>query len=74
MWQSIAQPDLYSCHSCYMKQEPEACMPTGYEDIRAMKALVARKRQLDELNSQASRAEVTADGGGKHQNDDPQAR
>lgn len=73
MWQSIAQPDLYSCHSCYMKHDLEACMPTGYEDIREMKALVARKRQLDELNSEASRAESTADGG-EHQNDDLQAR
>jgi len=65
VWQSIAQPDSYSCHACYMKQEPEVCMPKGYEDIRGMRALVARKRQLDELNPQASRAEGTVDGGKK---------
>ena len=37
-----------------MKQEPEAIMPEGYEDIRGMKALVARKKELDELNFKAS--------------------
>jgi len=65
IWQSIAQPDSYSCHACYMKQDPEVCMPKGYEDIRGMKALVARKKQLDELDPKASRAEGTVDGGKK---------
>jgi len=65
IWQSIAQPDLHSCHACYMKQEPEVFMPEGYEDIRGMRALVARKRQLDELNCEASRADSTFDGGKK---------
>lgn len=54
VWQSIAQPDSYRCNACYMKQEPEAIMPEGYEDIRGMKALVARKKELDELNFKAS--------------------
>ncbi|KEQ75978.1 hypothetical protein M436DRAFT_61271 [Aureobasidium namibiae CBS 147.97] len=65
VWQSITQPHSYSCHACYMKQESEVCMPKGYEDVRGMRALVARKRQLDELNSKASRAEDTIDGGKK---------
>lgn len=73
MWQSIAQPDLYSCHSCYMKHDLEDCMPTGYEDSRSLKAVAARKRQLDELSSKASRAESTVDGG-TYQKDDRQAR
>jgi hypothetical protein len=62
VWQSIAQPDSYHCHACYMKQDLKACMSKGYEDVRGFKQLAARKKELDDLGSIASRAASTADG------------
>jgi hypothetical protein len=52
-WQSIAQPDSYSCHTCYMKRDVEACMPEGFEDIRTFRGLAARKGQLEKLKAEA---------------------
>jgi hypothetical protein len=46
----------------YMKQDLKACMPKGYEDVRGFKQLAARKKELDDLGSIASRAASTADG------------
>ncbi|CAD0091890.1 unnamed protein product [Aureobasidium vineae] len=51
VWQRIAQPDLYSCHRCYARQGTETCLPTGYEDIRGIKELAARKKQLEQPKS-----------------------
>lgn len=39
------------CHHCYTKPDWSEIMPTGYEDVRTMKDLKARKKQLDELTS-----------------------
>ena len=62
VWQSIAQPDSYRCHACYMKQDLKVCMPKGYEDVHGgIKQLAARKKELDDLGSEASRAASTAD-------------
>ncbi|KAI4732767.1 hypothetical protein E4T50_16675 [Aureobasidium sp. EXF-12298] len=62
VWQSIAQPDSYRCHACYMKQDLKACMPKGYEDVHGgIKQLAAREKELDDLGSEASRAASTAD-------------
>jgi hypothetical protein len=60
-WQSITKPDSYSCHTCYLKRDAEACMPEGYEDIRTSKGLAARKGQLEKLKAGARRAGSTAD-------------
>lgn len=56
VWRSIAQPDSYSCHRCYIKQGAEVFMPKGYEDIRRLKDLVARKKQLERPESDEARA------------------
>jgi hypothetical protein len=63
VWQSIAQPDLYSCHTCYLKHDLGACMPEGYEDVRDFKELARRKKRLEKLKTEAPRAGSTADGG-----------
>lgn len=61
-WRSIAQPDSYSCHRCYVKQGAGAFMPKGYEDIRRFKDLVARKEQLERPRFDKARARSTAAG------------
>ena len=63
VWQSIAQPDSYSCQSCYLNQDMEACMPKGYEDVRDLGELVARKKKLDDQRSETSRSGGTVIGG-----------
>jgi hypothetical protein len=62
VWQSIAQPDLYSCHTCYLKQDLGACMPEGYEDVRDLRELARRKKESEKLKTEAPRAGSTADG------------
>jgi hypothetical protein len=49
-WQSIADTDSYLCSACYIPSENpdwDKILPKGYGDVRGMKALRARKQQLD---------------------------
>lgn len=41
----------YICNNCYTKSDWTEIMPTGYEDIRFRKDLVARKKRLDQVAS-----------------------
>jgi len=44
----VSQEAQYLCHTCYTKQRPwSEVMPEGYEDVNTLKALIARKTQLD---------------------------
>lgn len=58
-WRNIARPASYSCHACYVKR-PEGCMPKGYENVTSFKELVARKNQLDKLDSEHTAIEPSA--------------
>lgn len=45
---NMSKEAQYLCHSCYTKQRPwSEVMPEGYEDVNSLKALVARRNQLD---------------------------
>ena len=49
-WQSLVDPDVYLCTKCYVPSEnPDwsKIMPKGYEDVRDIKTMKARKEQLD---------------------------
>jgi hypothetical protein len=54
-WQSITQPDSYSCHNCYLKRDARACMPEGYKDVQSLSELAARKKQLEKPKAEAPR-------------------
>ncbi|KEQ69258.1 hypothetical protein M436DRAFT_76192 [Aureobasidium namibiae CBS 147.97] len=56
-WQSLVDPDVYLCTSCYVPSESpdwNKIMPEGYEDVRNMKAMRARKEQLDASEAPSS--------------------
>jgi hypothetical protein len=44
-WRSV---DETLCNNCYTAGDWGEIMPQGYEDVRTMKQLRARKTQLDE--------------------------
>lgn len=49
-WQDLVDPDVYLCTKCYIPSEnPDwsKIMPKGYEDVKDIKTLKARKEQLD---------------------------
>jgi hypothetical protein len=48
-WQSAESTHI--CNGCYTKSEWSEIMPKGCEDVRSMKDLVARKKELDKLAS-----------------------
>lgn len=64
VWQSIAHSDSYRCHRCCFQQGAEACMPKGYEDVRHLKDLVARKHELERPVYHEVKTTSTADGEG----------
>lgn len=40
--------DEYLCHACYIpKQDWQHALPQGYEDVKNMRELRARKKKLD---------------------------
>lgn len=41
--------DEYLCHSCYVKQGHFDALPKGYEDVKTIKDIIARKKQFDDL-------------------------
>ncbi|KAG9527145.1 hypothetical protein KCV07_g41, partial [Aureobasidium melanogenum] len=47
---------IYLCMSCYVPMNPgwNKIMPEGYEDVRSLKELRARKQQLDESGAPPS--------------------
>jgi len=42
----------YLCGACYSQRGWNEAMPAGYEDIRRLKDLVKRKKQLDDTTFQ----------------------
>jgi len=56
-WQSLVDTTEYLCTSCYVpSRNPDwnKIMPEGYEDVRDMKAMRARKEQLDASKAPSS--------------------
>lgn len=41
--------DEYLCHHCYVQQGHFDALPKGYEDVRTLKDMAARKKQFDQL-------------------------
>jgi hypothetical protein len=43
--------DQYLCHACYIPKENwQNALPQGYEDVKNMRELKARKKKLDRSN------------------------
>lgn len=40
--------EQYLCNACYVRKDSwQHALPKGYEDVRYMKDLIARKKELD---------------------------
>jgi hypothetical protein len=51
----LEKSDRFLCHGCYVnKRTLFEVLPEGYEDVRTLKELVARKQQLDTRSSDTS--------------------
>jgi hypothetical protein len=51
----VEKSDKFLCHGCYVnKRTLFEVLPEGYEDVRTLKELVARKKQLDTRSSDTS--------------------
>jgi hypothetical protein len=46
LWWKSAEPESYTCHTCYTKADWNEAMPEGYEDCRTKADMVARMEQL----------------------------
>ena len=51
----VSKSDEYLCPGCYVNTRTRfEALPEGYEDVRGIKDIVARKKQLEELATAAS--------------------
>lgn len=63
----LGKSDEFLCHGCYVKKHSiSEALPEGYEDVRLLKDIVARKKQLGELAATSSNTSNSSGNAGAH--------